>query len=374
MKKHIVLISNEIAKDKGGIQNMCYSLANYFSEEFEETIICSSDSDVKQIKKADIIKSKYSSKEISKFKRDIIHTLFILHHRKKIDFVISALYNICSCAYLLKKMYGVPYGIMAHGNEVYGDVGSNKLKIPILNFYRYKILKNANIIFANSIYTKNLVLKITKTNIVVISPPVEIKENDKSIIVNNNQSYELFSIARHVKRKGFQLVIESLPKLIDKYPKIHYNIAGSGEYTDELIDLVSRLKLNDRVTFLGRLTEEEKRIYFEKCSLFIMPSFSIEKENSIEGFGIVYIEANSYGKFVIGSKSGGIPDAIVDGVTGFLAEENDIDSVVECIDNFFNPNFEYDPIKCTLWAKKHSVDNIGKLYQHEILKIVDSVN
>lgn len=83
MKKHIVLISNEIAKDKGGIQNMCYSLANYFSEEFEETIICSSDSDVKQIKKADIIKSKYSSKEISKFKRDIIHTLFILHHRKK---------------------------------------------------------------------------------------------------------------------------------------------------------------------------------------------------------------------------------------------------------------------------------------------------
>lgn len=373
MKKHIVLISNEIAKEKGGIQNMCYSLAKYFSEAFDETIICSNDSIVDSIKNAKIIKSRYTSKEITKFRKEAISILFKLHKKKKIDFVISAIYNISTCAYLLKKIFGVPYGIMAHGNEVYGNVGTNRFKTLLLNYHRYIILKDTDIIFANSNYTKRLVDKIVKAKTVVIAPPIEIHEDNVSIN-NNKNKYELFSIARHVKRKGFQLVIKALPDLIKKYPQIHYNIAGSGEYTDELVKLVAQLNLNDRVTFLGQITEEEKKTYLEKCSLFIMPSFSIEKENSVEGFGIVFIEANSYGKFVIGSKSGGIPDAIKDGTTGFLAEENNVESVTKCIDRFFDQNFKYDPANCISWAKQHSINIIGNLYTKEITKTITLQN
>ena len=74
---------------------------------------------------------------------------------------------------------------------------------------------------------------------------------------------------------------------------------------------------------------------------------------------------------MIGSKSGGVPDAIKNGVTGFLAEENNVQSVAKCIDDFFDSNFSYNPHCCMLWAKEHFVDVIVKTYYKEISRIIN---
>lgn len=372
MKKNLVFISNEIAKEKGGIQNMCFYLSEAFCEYFNLTIICSADSEVDSIANAKVIRSKYTSANLNNFRKDIIHLLFDCYRSEGIDFVLTAQYCISSCCYLLKKIYKVPFGILAHGNEVYGNVGSGGIKTMLLNLFRKIIIKSSDVVFANSIYTHSLVLNIcSKANIVVVHPPIDYHEEKSIDIQTSKQKYELFSLARIVERKGLQLVIQSLPLLLEKYPKLKYNIGGVGDYLPKLKELVNKLHLEDKVFFLGALNEEEKQKYMKKCSLFVMPSFSIPNEHSVEGFGIVYIEANSYGKFVIGSKSGGIPDAIKNVETGFLAEENNVQSVAKCIDDFFNPNFSYNPHSCQLWAKEHSANVIVKTYYKEIYHIIN---
>ncbi len=372
MKKNLVFISNEIAKDKGGIQNMCFHLSKAFCEYFNLTIICSADSEVDSNINAKIIRSKYTSTNLNKFRKDIIRLLFNLYKNEGIDFVLTAQYCISSCCYLLKKTHKVPFGILAHGNEVYGDVGSGGIKTILLNLFRKIIIKSSDVVFANSVYTRSLVLKIySKANIVVVHPPIDYHEEKIIDIQESEQKYELFSLARIVERKGLQLVIQSLPLLLKRYPKLHYNIGGVGNYIQKLKELVNKLHLEDKVFFLGALSEKEKQKYMKECSLFVMPSFSMPNEHSVEGFGIVYLEANSYGKFVIGSQSGGIPDAITSGKTGFLAEENNIQSVAKCIDDFFNPNFSYSPHCCQLWAKEHSANVIVKTYYKEIYNIIN---
>lgn len=372
MKKNLVFISNEIAKDKGGIQNMCFYLSEAFLAYFNLTIICSADSEVDSIANAKVIRSRYSSTDLNKFRKDIIYLLFEYYKDESIDFVLTAQYCISSCCYLLKKIHGVPYGILAHGNEVYGNVGSGRWKTIFLNRFRKTIIGSSDVIFANSVYTRSLVFGIcAKANIIVVHPPIGFHEERILEISTQKEKYELFSLARHVERKGLQLVIQSFPLLLEKYPKLHYNIGGDGDYTPILKKLVCNLHLEDKVFFLGALSEEEKQEYMRKCSLFVMPSFSIPNEHSVEGFGIVYIEANSYGKFVIGSKSGGVPDAIKNGVTGFLAEENNVQSVAKCIDDFFDSNFSYNPHCCMLWAKEHFVDVIVKTYYKEISRIIN---
>jgi len=62
-----------------------------------------------------------------------------------------------------------------------------------------------------------------------------------------------------------------------------------------------------------------------------MASRAREREGDVEGFGLVYLEANACGKPVIGGRSGGVPDAVLDGVTGLLVEPTDTDDIAAAI-------------------------------------------
>lgn len=373
MKKHLVFVSNEFAKDKGGIQNMCFLLSDYLADYYDETIICSLDSVVTTKHNVRIIRSKYTSKQFSGFRRELLNILLQLNKNKKIDCILASQYSLCTGCFILKTVFHVPYIIMAHGNEVFGDVGNNIFKSIILNSYRKLIFKTSNIVFANSKFTKSLVVKIySKANVVVISPPVDSLNSEivQNIESNGEKTFKMFTIARHVERKGIQLVLQSMPDLIEKNPYIHYYIGGNGEYTPNLKKIVKDLCLEKNVTFLGEISENDKKKYLSECDLFVMPSFSQPSLHSVEGFGIAYLEANSFGKFVIGAKSGGIPDAIWENHTGFLAEENDVSSLVACIGRFFSTDFHYNPIECYEWAMKHSINVIGNKYFQKINEII----
>ncbi len=85
--------------------------------------------------------------------------------------------------------------------------------------------------------------------------------------------------------------------------------------------------------FLGRCDIDIRNKYYKMADLFIMPS--ITKKNDIEGFGIVFLEANYFKVPVIGTATGGMSEAIIDGKTGFLIKQNDIDDLVDRITFFY---------------------------------------
>ncbi len=204
---------------------------------------------------------------------------------------------------------------------------------------------------------------------IVIHPPIRFV--DKGINIDEKKkSYKLLSIGRLVERKGFQFVIDAMNDLVNDIPGLKYYIAGSGPYMESLKKRVENNRLQDHVCFLGRVTEEEKDNLYKECDYFIMPSFMINETDDYEGFGIVYIEANMYGKYVIATKTGGIPDAVIEGVTGSFVLPQSSESIALTIKNMYNQKSSYSPIKCVEWAKTMDIQNIVHQYLYAISRIL----
>jgi phosphatidylinositol alpha-1,6-mannosyltransferase len=133
----------------------------------------------------------------------------------------------------------------------------------------------------------------------------------------------LLTVSRLVKRKGHDLVFKALPIIAEQIPQVTYLIVGSGSQEAHLRTLATELGVADRVVFSGYAPEGDLPSYYNACDVFVMPSRQIEGREGIEGFGIVYLEANACGKPVIGGNSGGVAEAVQDGVTGFLVDPLD---------------------------------------------------
>jgi phosphatidyl-myo-inositol dimannoside synthase len=143
----------------------------------------------------------------------------------------------------------------------------------------------------------------------------ELKLENKRVIV---------SVGRLVHRKGQDHLIQALPQILKSVPDAHILMVGQGPYLPHLKKLVARHNLNDHVSFIGRIQYAQLPQYICAGDIFAMPSRSRFFGLEVEGLGIVYLEASACGLPVIAGSSGGAPDAVLDGVTGFVVDgEND---------------------------------------------------
>jgi glycosyltransferase involved in cell wall biosynthesis len=133
----------------------------------------------------------------------------------------------------------------------------------------------------------------------------------------------ILSVGRLVRRKGFNRVIENLPTLLAQGLDVYYLICGRGPLEEELKSLANQLGVQDRVLFAGYVPDEQLASYYAACDLFSMLTFFDTEDKSIEGFGIVYLEAGYFAKPVIASRVGGVEDAVHHQVTGLLVDPND---------------------------------------------------
>ena len=96
-----------------------------------------------------------------------------------------------------------------------------------------------------------------------------------------------------------------------------------------LKEVVREVGMESNVIFAGSIPGEELGGYYSCCDIFVMPNRQIGED--IEGFGMVYLEAGAVAKPVIGGKSGGTDDAVVDGVTGVLVDGNNVKEIVGAV-------------------------------------------
>ena len=134
----------------------------------------------------------------------------------------------------------------------------------------------------------------------------------------------IVSVGRLVHRKGQDHLIQAMPEILKSVPDAHILMVGQGPYLSHLKKLVARNKLDDHVSFIGRIQYNQLPQYICAGDIFAMPSRSRFFGLEVEGLGIVYLEASACGLPVIAGSSGGAPDAVVNGVTGFVVDgEND---------------------------------------------------
>jgi phosphatidylinositol alpha-1,6-mannosyltransferase len=132
-------------------------------------------------------------------------------------------------------------------------------------------------------------------------------------------------------RKGHDLVLGAL-SLLEDIPSLHYVIVGSGEDRGRLEAIIEEKGLRGRVTFAGRVDDNDLPDYYRLCDIYVMPNREVlDSTDSVEGFGISFIEANACGKPSIGGRSGGAAAAVEDGVTGYLVDPEDPRELAEKI-------------------------------------------
>ena len=221
----------------------------------------------------------------------------------------------------------IPTVCLAHGNEL---LFSNFLKENRIKNTLNKVSK----IVANSNFTKNLVKNIVDSEIpinVVMPGAADIRGLKEKIIPNIFGNPIVFTLARLEKRKGHFFIINAIKKIIKDFPDLQYIIAGDGPEKKSLKNLVLKNNLEKHVIFIGNVNENEKKYLFLKSDLMIMPTLDERKNNSIEGFGIAYLEAACFSIPSVASNVGGTPEAVLNNQTGIII--NNISELYKEVNN-----------------------------------------
>lgn len=222
---------------------------------------------------------------------------------------------------LFLRERGLPYGIIAHDVEV--QRFPNK-KNDLIR--RGMMLKEAAWIAANSRHTKSLLEQwdIPAAKIKIVHPPISADAIDASSkterCAGQRLQFNIATVCRIVRAKGIDVAIRALRVLIDRGIPCSYVVAGDGSERVILERLTVELGLQDSVHFAGPITEAEKWNLLRETDVFVMSS-RVNPQIQHEGFGIAFIEAAAFGVPGVGSRGGGITDAIVDGETGLLVTE-----------------------------------------------------
>jgi phosphatidyl-myo-inositol dimannoside synthase len=229
-------------------------------------------------------------------------------------------------AMALKKLLGLPYVVYCHGEE-----------IPQLDRYKYqpkvrnRIYLNADAVIAASEFTRNNLIKlgVPSERVCKIVPGVDSarfcpmpRRADLVERYRLQGKIVVLTVARLVPRKGHRIAVEAFSKICHEVPNAHYLIVGTGPEEARLRQMVSEAGLNERVTFAGYVPAEQLPDIYNLCDVMVMPNRQ-ESDGDVEGFGIVFLEANAAGKPVIGGRSGGAIEAIAEGRTGYLVNPED---------------------------------------------------
>ncbi len=240
-------------------------------------------------------------------------------------------------ALIVSKILGIPYFVTTHGADVLnpicrsGPLGMWKKTLLV------SVLKGAVFVTANSKYTKSIIEELGVKNdaVVVVYPtaqntppaPTQIEDFTMRNIAGMKQSGKkiILCVSRVVTRKGIDKTIEAIHGIVATCPNMAYVVFGDGPAKHALEDKVKELGIANHVIFTGALSDESLKKAYELADVFVM--IPREEEGLIEGFGIVYIEAGLFGVPVIGSRVGGVPEAIVeyvgdnvDTATGLLVD------------------------------------------------------
>jgi len=256
-----------------------------------------------------------------------------------------------------------PNFCLIHSKEINHPIGS------ALNIRMNKAFKKIKFIIANSKYTRELgvSLGLDEKKIHIIHPgtnyPIKIHNKDeiKAKKIFDSAFPKIITIARLDKRKNHQNILMTIKNLIPIYPHIKYVCVGEGEERNNLEILRNELNIEKQVTFLSGIDENLKVALLNECNLFLMPSVIYKK--SVEGFGISFIEAGSYGKASIGGIDGGQVDAISDGISGYLCDGNNLSSIYETIIKIFqDEQYKVLGLQAKEFSKKFNWEKITKQY------------
>ena len=138
------------------------------------------------------------------------------------------------------------------------------------------------------------------------------------------------AVGRLIEVKGLHVLAEAAERILAGRPKVHVAIAGYGPMRARIEEIVARSSARDRVHLAGTLEHGEVAQLLAESDLFVNPGV-VDSRGRAEGLGITTLEAMASGLAVVGSRVGGIPETMVDGVTGLLVPPGDVGALAGAV-------------------------------------------
>lgn len=150
-------------------------------------------------------------------------------------------------------------------------------------------------------------------------------------VIKSGEPIKLASVSRLTRKKGLEYSIKAVAQLAKKYPQIEYRIAGSGVLQSALEKLIASLKMEKHIKLIGKLSQEEVRKFLHESHIFVLPSMT-DSNGDQEGIPNALKEAMAVGLPVVATYHAGIPELVLDEMTGFLVPEKSSKALVQKIE------------------------------------------
>ncbi|MBE9007035.1 glycosyltransferase [Fortiea sp. LEGE XX443] len=280
----------------------------------------------------------------------ILRSLNFVKYRKRalslrllyevIPFLKSQPYDIIHCQFGLFGLHGM----------LYKDIGAIKGKL-VTSFRGFDISKYLqesgedvyNLLFVrgdffltncNFFRQRAIKLGCDENKIVVHGSGIDCNKFPfKARQLSPDGKIRIATTGRLVEKKGIEYGIRAIAKLAKKHANIEYNIIGDGILKEHLQQLIENLDIADKVKLLGWKNQPEIIEILNQTHIFIAPSITAVDGNQDAPVNTLK-EAMAMGLPVIGTRHGGIPELIEDGISGFLVAERDADAITEKLSYF----------------------------------------
>jgi phosphatidyl-myo-inositol dimannoside synthase len=234
----------------------------------------------------------------------------------------------------VQRRTGIPYAAFMHGVEIWAA------QVPMAARLLSLLGRNAALLMGVSRWQVELIRKAVGSGprIELLPPGVDADRfhagvSDRAVRRRHGLGDDpvICCVSRLTLRKGQDVVIRALPRMIEEFPAIRFLVVGAGPDYERLRGLARRTGVEDRVVFAGEVSYEELPGYFRAGDVFVMPCRTRKLGLEAEAFGAVFLQASAVGRPCVAGDSGGAPEAVMDGETGLVVDGNDRDAVASAI-------------------------------------------
>jgi glycosyltransferase involved in cell wall biosynthesis len=262
--------------------------------------------------------------------------------------------HICYCHTPPRFLYGYPTA-MGWEKHFWGKMIGLLLN-HVLRQYDFLASQRVDFFIAGSKNAQERIKKFYRRESTVIYPPVELEVTNPKFQIPNKKNEGAFflCVGRLVAGKRIDLAIEACVQL-----DLPLKIVGRGRDEEKLHRLVQRIDKKHIVEFLGEVSDNELAGIYQNCRAVIFPAQE-------EDFGIVPVEAMSFGKPVIALKQGGVAESVVEGKTGAFFDEPTVNALAVGLSSLDSASFK--PEDCREQAMNFSED----IFKKKITSFIES--
>lgn len=263
------------------------------------------------------------------------HAARLLRSGRFVAVHVGHLYQL-PISVLLGRLFRLPYGVYLHGGEMAGA-----MRWQLVRGVWRRWLRGAAAVAVNSEYTRQHFVRLgfQLPNTVLLPPTVDPRrywapegareQMRKTLGVDG--TFVVVSVGRLVPRKAHDLLLRAVAELRRQGDPVVAVVVGDGPRRRALEGLAGELRIRDAVRFVGFVPEDSLPAYYAAADAFVLPSRQLSERDGVEGFGIVFLEAGAAGLPVVGAATGGIPEAVEDGRTGFVIAQDDLGALVDAL-------------------------------------------